>query len=218
MYALSHLLELTRWHILEYLEFGGRSPPRCAHGLRRDGCRRGALSLRHSRCAASTDAGDGHGLNHSSLREFANGPLLRDARLQAFAHGNISADAGSAMLSDACASLGARPLSSSQWPSPRCLELPAGVEVWLRQHASCHTELQRRRARASFAVSKYSTSLHAPCTLCSPQARQRRRLQLRCRSLPAGARAVHQHPRAPMRDRACAGRRWGPTRGPLRST
>jgi len=112
-YAASHLLEMTRWHMLEYVDF-----------------------MASARCTLP------------ALQEFARQALQR-THLRALCHGNTSAAEASAIIDAAATALGGHPLSRSQIPTPRLLQLPSGVEVHLRLHPSLYTEQEAAMLNAN---------------------------------------------------------------------
>ena len=103
-YNVTHLLELPRWHVSEYLAFA-------------------------SNAAACS---------HAALVAFARpgGALLAQTFAEALWHGNTSAADAADATRGALAALHGAPLPLSQRPAPRLLQLPVGVEVVVRQHAS----------------------------------------------------------------------------------
>ena len=65
--------------------------------------------------------------------------LVSQIRLAAFCHGNTDASTALKMVDDAVAALGGAALTPEQLPDPRCLQLPAGVNLILRTHPSLYT-------------------------------------------------------------------------------
>ena len=103
-YNTTHLLELPRWHVSEYLSF----------------------------------TSDATACSHAALVAFARpgGALLAQTFAEALWHGNTSAADAADATRSALAALRGAPLPPSQRPAPRLLQLPAGVEGVVRQHAS----------------------------------------------------------------------------------
>ena len=124
-YAATHLLEMHRWHVAEYLAVVDDAAA-CSHA---------AL------CALARPL-NGNG-----------GPLLARAFVRAHWCGNTSADDAAAAAREAVAALGCAPLGASQLPVPRALELRAGVPVVVRTHASLLEAAARRHASADEANS-----------------------------------------------------------------